>query len=475
MTTSNQTTDTGPGVFKAISGSRDIIFWALTILLPVIILMIPVSDAFTPELRLFFAITTFAICLWAFETIHFLIPSLFLPVLYLLFDLAPPDKAFFAWSIDIPWLLVGGMILTGIFEDAGLLKRISYWCILRVGGSYRGILYGLMLSGVGVALVLPDIASRVIMYTALSYGICKSLKLEPKTKESAGIMLAGVVAALTPAYAYLTSAAQTLIVYDIAGRSGIEISWLQYLLYNGFPTLVWCLGSVFLLDILFKSGKAINVTEQFDGEIREMGPMSGKEKKFIAVLVLIFLAVVTNTYHKVSIGWIFTLAACVCYFPGINIGRVENLQKVNYPLVIFVVSCLTIGMVSNVLGAGKFIADTLYPYIAGGQLYTMVSSWALAVVLNFVMTPLAAVSSVTDPLVQIIQTSGLSPIPILYAWNQGLEQIILPYEYALVLFAFGFGYISLKHLIQYFSLRMLFNLIFLVVICVPFWKLIGIF
>ena len=149
-------------------------------------------------------------------------------------------------------------------------------------------------------------------------------------------------------------------------------------------------------------------------------------------------------------------------------------MKANYPLVIFVVTCLTIGVVSNVLGAGKFIADTLYPYIAGGQTYTMVSSWVLAVALNFVMTPLAAVSSVTDPLVQIIQSSGLSPVPILYAWNQGLEQIVLPYEYALVLFAFGFGYISLKHLMQYFGIRLVLNLVFLLVVCIPFWMLTGV-
>jgi di/tricarboxylate transporter len=454
-------------------GMKDTIFWCLSVLIPLAILTIPTTEAFTPEMRLFFALTSFAICMWAFEVIHFLIPSILLPILYMLFGLVPAQKAFLAWSINIPWLLIGGMILTNIFEDTGLLKRISFWCILKVGGSYRGILYGLMLSGVAMALFLPDIASRTIMYSALCYGICKSLDLKPKTRESSGIMLAGLAAAMTPAYAYLASAIQTLIVYDIAGRSGIEITWMQYLIYNGLPTLVWCMISAGLLDLLFKPQQTINSGPRLREELSHMGSMGTREKKLIAILVLIFLAVITNGYHKVAIGWVFALAACACYLPGIQIGKPENFIKVNYPLVIFVVSCLTIGVVSNVLGAGKFIADTLYPYIAGGQIYTMVSSWLLAVVLNFVMTPLAAVSSVTDPLVQIIQTSDLSPIPILYAWNQGLEQIILPYEYALVLFAFGFGYISLKHLMQYFGLRMLLNLVFLLIVCVPFWMLIG--
>lgn len=462
------------GTLSSLSEKKNIILWGLAILIPFLVMLVPTSEMFTPKLRLFFAVTSFAICLWAFEVIHFVIPALFLPVLYLQLGLVSPQQAFLAWSIHIPWLLVGAMIITNMVEDAGLLKRVSYWCILKMGGTFRGILYGLMFSGVLVALVLPDIASRVIMFSALCYGICKSLELKPKSRESSGIMLAGVVAALTPGYVYLTSATQTLIVYDIAGHSGITLSWMQYILYNGLPALIWCVISAALLDFLFKPKQKVDAREHLKKEMAGMGAQSVMEKKLIFVLLLIFIAVMTSSIHKVAIGWIFVIAACLCYLPGINIGKPEHFQKVNFPLIIFVVSCMTIGVASNVLGAGKYIADTLYPYIAGGQIYTMVSSWVLAVVLNFVMTPLAAVSSVTDPLVKIVLNSDLSAVPILFAWNQGLEQIILPYEYALVLFAFGYGYISLKHLMQYFGLRMAANLIFLLVICVPFWKLIGI-
>lgn len=463
-----------PETSQRIAGIKNIILWALAALIPVLIMLIPTSETFTAQLRTFFAVTSFAICLWAFEVVNFLIPSLLLPVLYILSGLVPPQKAFLAWSIHIPWLVIGGMILTNICDGSGLLKRFSYWSILKVGGTYRGIVYGLMLSGVVVALIMPDIASRVIMYSALCYGICKSLELEPKTKASSGIMLAGVVAALTPSYIYLTSATQTLIVYDIAGRSGLTISWMDYLMYNGLPTLVFCLISALILDLFFKPETPLDATQHLASELKSLGKLSGTEKKLIGILLVLVGAVLTNSLHHVAIGWIFVLAACLCYMPGINLGTQEHVARTNYPLVIFVVSCITIGVVSNVLGAGKYIADLLYPYIAGGQTYTMVSSWLLAVVLNFVMTPLAAVSSVTDPLVNIIQASGLSPYPILYAWNQGLEQIILPYEYALVLFACSYGYISLKHLMKYFGIRMALNLVFLLVVCVPFWKLLGI-
>ncbi|MCF8009816.1 MAG: SLC13 family permease [Clostridiales bacterium] len=455
---------------------KKLIMWAITIIVPLIILAIPTTESFTPDIRLFFALTLSVILMWAFELLPFLIPSLILPVMYILFNIAPAAKVFLPWSHYIPWMIVGGMILTKIFEDNGLLKRISYWCIIKAGGSYRALIYGLMMSGILMAIILPDIASRVILYSALAYGICKALELEPKSKSSAGIMMAGVLAALTPAYMFSISAAQTLIVNNIAAQYDINVTFMGYLLKHGLPTLVWCFITAGLIDFLFKPGKDDNTNykEYFQEERKKMGKMTAKEIKLSIISLAICIGVLTESIHGISVGWVFLIAAFICYLPGINLGKEDDLN-VNYPLVIFVAACMTIGVVSNIIGAGKFVATILYPFISGGQLHVISAGWLLAVILNFVMTPLAAVSSVTGPLVDIAVNSGVAVKPVLYAWNQGLEQIILPYEYALVLFAFGYGYISLKDLIKTFGFRMLLNIVFLWVICVPFWKLIGLF
>jgi hypothetical protein len=135
---------------------------------------------------------------------------------------------------------------------------------------------------------------------------------------------------------------------------------------------------------------------------------------------------------------------------------------------------MAIGAVSNHIGAGIFVADLLQPYVSGSQMHIMSASWLMAVLLNFVMTPLAAVASLSGPLAGIVDQTQAAIVPVLYAWNQGLEQIILPYEYALILLAFGYGYISIKPFIKFFAVRMVANFIFLWVICTPFWMLIGV-
>ncbi len=450
-------------------------YWIIAIVLPILILFIPVTAHFTSQIRLFFALSLGGILFWAFEIVPNLIVSLILPVLYLIFNLAPANVVFGSWSNYIPWIMLSGMILTNVAEETGLLKRVAYWSILKTGGSYRGIIYGLTFSGVILALVMTDLTARVILFATLSFGICKALDLENGGKASSGIMLAGLFAALNPAYLFLTSASQTMNAYQAAAKLGVDGSWMHYLLHNGFITLIWCFISALILDLLFKSERNIKSKEFFIEEKKKLGQISLPEKKMIVILALIIIAILTEQYHKIQVGWIFTLAAGLIFLPGIDLGKSYSVKNLNFSIIVFVTATMTIGAVASKVGASKFIADLLLPIMSGSKLYTLISVWVFGVLINFLMTPLAAMATLSEPIVRLAQSAGVNPIPVLYAWNQSLEQVILPYEYALVLLTFSYGYLSLKNLMKAFSLKMLFNIIFIIVIAIPFWKLIGIF
>ncbi len=455
--------------------NKTTLYWIISIALPILLLFLPTSAQFTSQIKLFFALSLGGILFWAFEIVPNLIVSLILPVLYLIFNLAPADVVFSSWSNYIPWIMLSGMILTNVAEETGLLKRVAYWSILKTGGSYRGIIYGLTLSGVIIALVMTDLTARTILFATLSYGICKALDLENGGKASSGIMLAGLFAALNPGYIFLTSTSQTMIAYQAAEKFGVSGSWTSYLFHNGLITLIWCFISALILDLLFKSERHIKSKEIFQEEKSKLGKISLREKKMIVIFALIIIAILTEQYHKVQVGWIFTLAAGAIFLPGIDLGKSQSAKNLNFSIVVFVTATLTIGAVASKVGAGKFIAELLLPIMSGSKLYTLTSVWVFGVLIKFLMTPLAAVATLSEPIVRFAQSAGINPIPVLYVWNQSLEQVILPYEYALVLLTLSYGYLSLKNLMKAFSLKMLFNIIFILVIAVPFWKLIGIF
>jgi sodium-dependent dicarboxylate transporter 2/3/5 len=445
------------------------IFWAITIISPLIIMMLPAGELFTPGIRLFIAITACAILIFAFETLPQLVPSMLLPIAYLLSGLAPARAIFAPWSTVIPWMFMGGILAAICLESVGLLKRIAYWCIIKTGGTYKRILYGIMAAGIILNLLVPTQA--VIPLAAFTFGICKALDLGP-SKASAGIMLAGATAALMPLFFFYNP--NFAVIQGAASPVYKEqITWFQYFYHNA-PTIAWSFFLIFLITKMFKPEKPIDAKEFIRGEYTKLGKLSVPEKKGIFVTMLLLAFLLTAQIHKINIGWGFAFAGCLMYLPGINIGTEDDIKKISFPLVFFVTACMSIGAVANVLGFGKIMAGTMLPLMQSrGSTETLAFVWFLAVAANFLMTPLAIWAAFSAPLAKLAISLGIDPRAFFYTIFQGTDQIILPYEYILVLIFFSFGLIRVKDFARFFSVKMVFNIIFIAVIMVPYWKLIG--
>ena len=101
------------------------------------------------------------------------------------------------------------------------------------------------------------------------------------------------------------------------------------------------------------------------------------------------------------------------------------------------------------------------------------TTWLVAVLANFCLTPLAAMASFGVPLTNIALSLGIEPYAILYAFNFGLDQVLFPYEYAIYLIYFSFGMLTMKDFIKFFGTKMVLSIIFLLVCVVPYWMVIG--
>lgn len=454
---------------------KQLIFWMITLLVPLGIMMLPIGETFTAQIRLFFAITLCVILIVAFETMPILIPSMLLPVIYGLSGLAPFPAVFGPWSSSMPWLFISGMIIANIFNSSGLMRRLTYWCILRVGGSYRGMLYGLGLTGLVTGICIPNIGGRGALYAGVAFGLCKALNLTPKSKEAAGVMLAASVAAIIPAYVYLTDLGMVALNASINFANVPMLSWTQWFIYTGPPLILWMIISLFLVEKLFKVEKPIGSKEFFQKELKEMGKMGFKEKKMAVIMLIVVALLLTTSYHKIDVGWIFLFAACSCYLPGVKLGTEEDL-KVNYAMVIFVVATMAIGVVSNMVGAGTFIAAAFYPLVAQtGSVFFIGAIWVVAFLANFILTPLAGISTLVGPLAGIGEMAGINPYVVIFTFMQGIDQVLMPYENVLLIMFMSFGMLALKDFVKYFGIRSMLNLIYVLVVCLPYWMLLGLF
>ena len=448
---------------------KTLIMWICVIAAPIIVMLIPTQGVFTPQLRTFSAITLTAILLFAFNILPNFVVAVALPVSYMLLNVAEPNIAFAAWFSNIPWMFMGGFLLANVLERIGLLNRVAFWRIIKTGGTYSGILWGLAIAGIILNLIAPGKA--YVPMAALSFGICKALNFE-KSRESAGIMMGGFFASWFPTFFLYNP---TFAIMPSLGKevAPVQITWLQYFI-NNIPFVLWLAVCIFMVIKLCKPKKQIDIKDYAIQEYSKLGKVSLEEKKSIIVVSLLFIFMFTSDLHGIDVGWGFALIPLLFFIPGINVGKPVDISKINFTMAIFTTACLSIGHVANSLGIGQIIANAVLPLLQGKSVFFVIGAvWLVCVVAKIFLTPLATYATLTVPLTQIALSLGISPLVIYYTMNLSTTEILFPYQWALVLIFMGYNLTSGKDFTRIWGTKMVLSFVFVLAIAVPYWMLIG--
>ena len=448
---------------------KTLIMWICVIAAPIIVMLIPTQGVFTPQLRTFSAITLTAILLFAFNILPNFVVAVALPVSYMLLNVAEPNIAFAAWFSNIPWMFMGGFLLANVLERIGLLNRVAFWSLIKTGGTYSGILWGLAIAGIILNLIAPGKA--YVPMAALSFGICKALNFE-KSRESAGIMMGGFFASWFPTFFLYNP---TFAIMPSLGKevAPVQITWLQYFI-NNIPFVLWLAVCIFMVIKLCKPKKQIDIKDYAIQEYSKLGKVSLEEKKSIIVVSLLFIFMFTSDLHGIDVGWGFALIPLLFFIPGINVGKPVDISKINFTMAIFTTACLSIGHVANSLGIGQIIANAVLPLLQGKSVFFVIGAvWLVCVVAKIFLTPLATYATLTVPLTQIALSLGISPLVIYYTMNLSTTEILFPYQWALVLIFMGYNLTSGKDFTRIWGTKMVLSFVFVLAIAVPYWMLIG--
>lgn len=452
---------------------RKTIIWIISIAIPLLIFLIPTSELFNENMRLFLSVTVFAILMIATENIPTSIISLLLPASYILFGLADPSLAWQPWTLPVLWMIIGGILLVNVLDSSGLLTRISYKIIVLVGGTYKGIIFGIGV--IGIVLNLIAFGNAYMILAGLAVGLCNALNLEKHSKEATGIFLASAVAAIISSVIVY---GQNIFILEGMGSvitGETHISWLNYT-FQSLPSFLYTFAALGLIVMMFKETKTINSKDYFEDLYKNLGPLTLKEKKATFWVVLLLGYTIIGGILNMDITWAFVIIPVLMLLPGVGCGTEDDVKRIDFSFILFVATCLSIGFVAGSLGFDVLISHIATPLTQSASPTLIVFIiYVLTIVLNFVMTPLAIYAAFTAPFVQIAMDAGINPYVIYNIMSLGADQIIFPYEYALYLFFFSFGFIKMKDFMKYFGAKMILCSIMLLLITIPFWKLTGFF
>ena len=382
------------------------------------------------------------------------------------------NSVFQPWTMEIPWYILATLLLVNILEDTTILKRIAYHCIILAGGTYTGIVFGITLTAILSIIIVPGTWTSMAV-AAITLSIIKSLEL-PVGKASGGILMAACFGFhIASGFVYSPSGIQMFLDMSKSVEGVVEGSlntnFIDFFIQD-LPLVLLPFIMAFIITKLMKPEKPINGKAYFQQQLKDLGKMTTNDKKVLVILLVLLVYLLSNRWTHWNMLYGFLLAPIICYLPGIKVGKVEHFRKVNFNVIFFIVACLSIGTVAAACGAGNFIVNIITPMLSNtGTFGFLAIVFVFGVIVNFLLTPMAAMSSIAPLLTGVALGLGVSPMATTYAFYLGLDQLILPYEIGTYLIFFSMGYVSLKDFAKTSAVKMAVSTVFTIAIMIPWW------
>lgn len=446
--------------------------WAMILILMVICILIPEQGIYTYQVKMFLTITVFGLGLAAFELVPTMFISVVMPSLWVLFKVAPASVVMSPWVGTTFLMILGALMMAATLEDCGLLKRVAFFLMCKVKGSYLALLVSLFF--VGVLLNIMTSGRAYLILAPLALGLCISLDGVGK-KLGAGLAAAVMIGACQ-SHVYTFQATGWAVIYQSAVDfvTSQDITALSILLHN-WPMLLVSLFTVWIASKLYKPEDGLGEVTYFQKGLEKMGPITKREKVNAVMLIILLIYIFTVGIHKLDVNLGFALIPWMVFLPGLDGADEHTFKRYNFSTVFFVAACMSIGNVAGSLGLGQVLAEASRSLLGGNASPFIVVAIIFLITfgLNFLMTPMAIMALIAAPLCILATEMGYSPVTFMYALNCSIEAILLPYEYVPYLIVFGFGMISMKEFIKFSAIRCVIFLAGMLVVLVPYWMLIG--
>lgn len=451
--------------------------WPIVIILPIIAWQFAPSDI-SPTAPLFIGLTSMAVLAWAFNVFPAIGVAAMLTFAYMLCDVAPAEVVFGPWATVLPWITFAAVIIGDAMDKSGLGNRLALRCLSLAGANFYGLLIGFFVGGLLMALILPSILARLVIFCAIAIGIIDALKLDPKSRMSSAIVLMAFMSAAAPQFLFLHTSESFIWAFSMLFKDGQAPNFWEYCIHGSLFSICYTIISM-LVCILVKGreelGAGENAKEWIEHSAKSLGPLTAKEIKLLCLVVGMVLGFMLQPWTNIDPVYIFCVLALCAYLPGVRILDPDSIGHLEVMFLIFVAGCMAIGFVGGAVGFNAWAVQKLIPLMQDwSQTMSIVMAYLSGVVVNFMLTPLAATAAFTPALGELGQAMHVNPLPLFYAFQYGVDQYVLPYEAVYFLYIFITNRVSLPHIVGALIVRAILCGIILAVLAIPYWKFIGI-
>lgn len=451
----------------------NVIKWLITFIITMIFVLIPSQGFYDGNIKNFFIITVFSLCVIAFEFFPLLIMAAVMPILWVFTGVCSFETAMGPWMGSTMPMMVGIFVMVACLEESGLITRIAFFLMSKVSGSYMKLCFAIYFVSFLISVITLGNAQYIMC--VLCAGTCFALKVQNK-KAGACIAMAGMLGACS-SHAFTYSAQGIAVIQGVTGDllSNLHVTPVSYLLHN-WPMIIICGLILFITVKWYKPEEEFGSTSYFKDQLTKMGKISKKEIINGVMLACVLLYICTSGLHGMDISYAFSLIPYIVFLPFLKGGDEQTLKKVNWQMIFFVSACMSIGTVAVALGIGNVLGQLCLNIFTNMNNIFIISLALFGLIfgMNFLMTPMAIWSLLANPLMMAVTELGYDPLPFVYELVACSEAIIFPYEYIPYLLFFSMGIIKMGDFIKLNIMRSVVFFAGFICILIPYWMLIGI-
>lgn len=358
------------------------------------------------------------------------------------------------FAIGPVFFVFGVFILAIAFTKTGFGYRVSLYVSGLLGNKPSMVLLSYMLAAGLLSSVLADIPTAVI-FGVLALEILKDNGCMPGCSNFGRSMMIGIPVAATvgglgtPA----GGALNVLTISILKNLTGIDITFIQWTIVC-FPfAAVMLLICWLVISKVFPA--EINEVKGLDKLVekrQELGPMTIREKKYLAIFALMFVLWITQSFHGMALWTVAVLGVSLFFLPGIDIlSWKETRKEIDYEVPFLIGGTNVVAAALTTTGAANWIAENTIGGISSGSvLLVLLVTAVVGVYGRYIIPSNTAMVAVLTPVVCLMSAQfNLSPTVMAFIICFGAHvTTLLPFSDPVSLATYDHGYWTLGDMLK---------------------------
>ena len=317
-------------------------------------------------------------------------------------------------------LVAAALFLAAAMAITGLDRRIALVVLRRVGARTDRIVMGSIIVSIVLAFLVPSATARAAVVIPIMMGVVLAFGVDRKSRFAGMMMITTVQAVSIWNVGIKTAAAQNMIAVGfIQSILHQDVTWLNWLIAAAPFSILMSVGLYYIMMLMMppETKEMPGGNTAVEKALAELGPMSAKEKRLLAVsLILLCFWATEGILHPFDSSTTTTVAVALLFLPyfGVMDWKKANTLIPWGTIVLFGVG-ISLGTALLQTHAVQWLAGLIVDWfglnqLAGIAVLAVMAMFLVVIHLGFASaTALAATMiPIIIAIIQKVQTPGIS-------------------------------------------------------------------